>query len=484
MRYELTIDATYLDEGRWDAAAGIREFMQNARDAAIEQGAQLEVTHRVNSEGKGVLVIANEGAVLAKDTLLLGRSSKRDRQDELAGKWGEGYKLGSLALIRAGYDVKIRNGGEVWIPAVEASERFDGRPVLVFHVNSGRAERNRVQVEITGVDQEAWKALRENYLFLNKREIKQIETDGGTLLLDDKFKGRVYVKDILVMYDEAIKYGYNLRDAQLDRDRRIIESYDLEARMQRIWTAAAAKSPEFFEDFYQLLQEGARDVRGIGQYTTVPADVQTKIVERFQTDYGDKAVPVKSLADSKDIEHLGARGIVTPAPLAATLSKVLGDINTVKERLKNEVKERFSWSHLSQDERENLDRAVTLVNTQAPLTLDDIDVVSFRSADLGGLFKDGKVLVARRLLVSRKETLKVVVHETAHRKGIDGDKAHVAEIERIWAGIADQLHESVQSTQALPAAKDAAPAIAIKGTPDELRLAAVTPAFGHYLRRR
>lgn len=441
-KFELTIDATYLDNNRWDAAAGIREFMQNARDAEIEQNAPLTVSHRVNSEGRGVLVLENEGAVLARDTLLLGRSTKRDRQDELAGKYGEGYKLGSLALLRAGYEVKIRNGGEVWIPSIEASEKFDGRPVLVFNISTGRAERNRVQVEITGVSAEDWKALRENFLFLYKREIKMVETVHGALLLGPKFKSRVYVKGILVMTDTTLDYGYDLKDAELDRDRRIIESYHLKSHLSRLWGDAVSADPEaLFDDFYDMLARNATDVQGIQAWTAdrISPEIAAKVAERFQAKHGDNAIPVANLAESKDIEHLGARGIVAHLPLAAALARTLGDSDKVKDRLREEVKETFSWPDLTKIERTNLESALDLVNNAAPVTLDEVDVVAFRSPTLQGQFKDGRVLLARPILASRQDSLAVVVHEVAHRRGGDGDKDHVAEIERIWAEIVDKL---------------------------------------------
>lgn len=442
MKFELTIDASYLDNGRWDAAAGIREFMQNGRDAAIEQKAALEVSHYINADGKGVLVIENEGAVLTKDTLLLGRTTKADRQDELAGKYGEGYKLGSLALLRAGYEVKIRNGSEVWTPTIEPSDKFEGRSVLVFTVATGRAERNRVRVDIIGVSAEDWKALRENYLFLYRRELKQVETPYGAILTGPKFKGKVFVKEILVMYDDKLQYGYNLKDAELDRDRRIIENYDRQARLNKIWGWAVSNSPvDLFDEFYGMLRDNSLDVQGLSKWNTerLSAEVAKLVAERFQKDHGADAIPVATLADSKDVEHLGARGIVAPSPLAAALAKTLGDMDTVKNKLKEEVREHLSWPDLKTKERANLERALALVAPSAAVSLEEVDIVSFRSPTLEGQFKDGRILIARRILASRQETLAVVVHEVAHRNGIDGDKGHVAEIERIWAEIVERL---------------------------------------------
>jgi hypothetical protein len=441
MRYELTIDAEYLSDGRWDVAAGIREFMQNARDAEIEQNAKLDVSHYVNSDGKGVLVIENEGAVLAKDTLLLGRSTKRDKQDVLAGKWGEGYKLGALALLRGGYEVKIRNGGEVWTPAIEPSEKFGGRPVLVFNVVAGRAERNRVRVDIIGVSQDDWKALREHFLFLYRRDIESVETVHGTILLSPKFRGRLYVKGILVNTDPELEYGYDLKDAELDRDRRIIESYDLRTRLNRVWGEAIAARPDLFDDYYRMLSKRARDVDGIREWSasTVPVTVREMVAARFVQQHGSEAVPVATIAESKDIEHLGARGIIAPESLAALLSTVIGDADKVKNRLRTEVKQTYSWADLTMVEQDTLLDSIAMVDLTEPLELDIVDVVSFRSAELEGQFKDGRILVARSMLASRRGTLAVLVHELAHRKGLDGDKGHVAEIERIYSDLVERL---------------------------------------------
>jgi hypothetical protein len=445
MRYELTIDAEYLADGnRWNAAAGIREFMQNGRDAEIEQNAALTVSHRIDAQGRGVLVIENEGAVLPKNTLLLGKSTKRDNQEELAGKYGEGYKLGALALLRAGYEVRIRNGGEVWTPAIEESEKFEGSKVLVFNVATGRAERNRVQVEIIGVSVEEWKALRENYLFLYKREIKSVPTSHGSLLLGPKWKGRIYVKDILVTTDSTLEYGYNLKDAELDRDRQMIENYDRNNRLARMWSEAVAGRPDLFDSFYEMLQGESSDLDGISRWNSdrISEEVSAQVAERFTAQFGADSIPVATMAESADIEHLGVKGIVVKTALLGALKRSLGDAETVKEKLKNEIKTQFSWSDLLPEEKSNLEGALELVKFAVEKTgLEYVDIVTFRSKKIDGLFNSGsgRVALGRHLLSSRKDTLRVMVHEFAHRNGKDGDKGHVAEIERIWAVIVDNL---------------------------------------------
>ena len=113
MKIPLSIEADYLPE--WGAWEGIRELVQNGKDAEVQLDAPLKVTHKNQT-----LVIENEGASMERRALLFGSTTKTGR-DDLIGKFGEGLKLGMLALVRAGRPVKIRVGGEVWIPTIEKS---------------------------------------------------------------------------------------------------------------------------------------------------------------------------------------------------------------------------------------------------------------------------------------------------------------------------------------------------------------------------
>lgn len=137
MKIELSIKTDYLP--KWGVFEGIRELIQNGRDAEIEFNAPLTVRHHDNT-----LVIETTGKTLPHEALLFGFTTKTDK-GELIGKFGEGLKLGVLALVRAGYETKIRSGSEIWTPRIERSERFDA-DVLVFHIEKGRKEKDRIQV--------------------------------------------------------------------------------------------------------------------------------------------------------------------------------------------------------------------------------------------------------------------------------------------------------------------------------------------------
>ena len=94
-------------------------------------------------------------------------------------------------------------------------------------------------------------------------------------------------------------------------------------------------------------------------------------------------------------------------------------------------------------EKANLEEAIALVNAVEKVTLEDIEVCDFRDPKLGGLFtpETSMVSLAKDRLMDPDETLLTLVHEVAHRVGGDGEKNHVARIERIWATIVKNLRK-------------------------------------------
>lgn len=436
MKIPLTIKTSYLPT--WGAWEGCRELVQNGKDAETELLAKLTVRHRADTS---TLVIENEGCTLPHEALLLGHTTKADRPDTI-GRFGEGLKLGVLALVRAGHSVKIRSGNEVWIPSIEKHAAFDA-DVLMFDITGGRKPENRVQVEVGGIDAADWAAMKDRFLFLQDMSETSVRCSGGTLLLDKKFEGRLYVKGIFVSEDPRFSVGYDFYDAQLDRDRKMIERYDLQYRTQNIWREALATRPDLMERFTKLLDNQAADIEGIDSYNAgwLPEAAKTEAARLFAERYGAEAVPVATLADSKDVEHLGKKGVVVPKSLKAVLETTFGTTDKIKEGLRNEVVKTYGWHELSEAERANLERAVALVSAVEPVALDTIDVVDYRDEKILGMYHGatGRVSLKKGRLADRKETLATLVHEVAHRQGGDGDHSHVGRIEAIWAGIVENL---------------------------------------------
>lgn len=433
MKLELTIKTDYLPN--WGVWQGLRELVQNARDAELELGAPMTVDWYNDT-----LRIENDGAILPHEALLLGHTTKVGRE-ELIGRFGEGLKLGILALVRAGMPVKIRSGSEVWVPTIQRSEKFNA-DVLVFDVQGGRKPENRVRIEVGGVSKDVWEGAKWKFRFLSKdSENTAVSTPSGTLLLGEKMKGHIFMKGIYVSTDAKLEYGYDLARGELDRDRKMVDQYDFMFRARDILAEANAKRPDLLSGFVAALEKGSPDVRGFDTYSYVPAEVKEAVAADFKTKHGKDAVPVRTLGESKDLDHLGKKGIVVGEALANVLASTLPSAAEVKEALKEETLARYGWSDLTEVERQNLTEAIDLINASgvAKASIDLIDVVDFRSPDLLGLFKGGRTLLSRKRLSDRNVSLMTLVHEVAHHAGEDGAKDHVAAVEAIWSGIVASL---------------------------------------------
>jgi len=440
MRIELTIKTDYLPS--WGVWEGIRELVQNAKDAETEFGATMTVRHRADTN---TLVIENDGTILPHEALLLGFTSKAGRSDQI-GKFGEGLKLGILALVRKGAKIKIRSGSEVWVPRIVRSDKFNA-DVLAFDILKNREEKNRVQVEIVGINKEGWDLIKGKFLFLTKTKDAHVckTAYNGTILTGPEHQGSVFVRGIHVYKNAELRYGYDLTEVDIDRDRKMIDPASLRWRLTSLWRSAVNEHPEMTPEYVRLLDDQAADLDGLDSYTAkqLSEDVRAKITEKFLARHGANALPVTNMAQSAEIEHLGMTGIVVPNSLRAVLEAQLGDVESNKKKLAFLPKHTYSWSDLSSAERESLTSAIALVNAQASVTLAEVDVVDFRVENVDGLFSGGRVSIARRLLVDARETLSTLVHEVAHHAGADGEKAHVMRIENIWSGIVANMRSAL-----------------------------------------
>lgn len=440
MKIELTIKTSYLPD--WSSYEGLRELLQNGQDAKVEFDASFDVRYKADSK---TLIIENEGCTLPHEALLLGHTTKADRST-MIGKFGEGLKLGVLALVRAGHSVKIRSGSEVWVPSIQKSEKFNAN-VLCFDIDKGRAEKDRVQIEIGGIEADAWESMKDCFLFLLPAKTLaevEIKTTSGSLLLGEKYAGRVYVKGIFVSRDNSLRYGYDFPDAEIDRDRRMLTKWDLNYRCQNIWKEALNKRPDLVEPFTQMLDQQSPDLDGLDDWSAkyLPEAVKAEVVRVFQERHGEGALPVTGLSESREVEHLGRKGVVAPKPLKAVLEAVLGTVEQAKQSLRNETTTVYSWGDLDDAEKLNLESGVALiVKVRSGVSLDDVNVVDFRDENILGLHKDGQIQVAKKMLATRKEALRVLVHEFAHKisRETDGAKGHTEEVELLWADITEYL---------------------------------------------
>jgi hypothetical protein len=158
----LTISPKYIPAwGKWEA---LRELMQNVIDRYNEEPrAEIIFTY---SPLKQRLIVGNKFSLLERKTLIMGETSKADN-DSAIGKYGEGYKLALMVLLRLGARIRIRTAGEVWAPIIKYSEQFE-TDLLAIGVIKSKVASESLLFEIDGITQDDYKELLDGLLPLTR----------------------------------------------------------------------------------------------------------------------------------------------------------------------------------------------------------------------------------------------------------------------------------------------------------------------------
>ncbi|KAK3235437.1 hypothetical protein CYMTET_54331 [Cymbomonas tetramitiformis] len=253
-KLNLTVTENYVSD--WNVWEGIRELYQNFKDGIVTAGradgvqpeemgrtlireepgtyavqfARTSHPQTVYGEIKlenGVLVLANKGR-MTRQCLLLGGSDagKHSVNDkEIAGRFGEGMKLASLALARTEKDVTIKTGDEQWTFDLTIDHRFGDKKCLYVTLDkrpSPMAEHDFTEVVIKGIKDLEWKMCRAKFLDLAPDDKPLVDTPHGRIILDKS--AEVFVKGIFVKSNPGVMgdFGFDFYDVALDRDRKAV----------------------------------------------------------------------------------------------------------------------------------------------------------------------------------------------------------------------------------------------------------------------
>lgn len=438
MKIPLTISEGYC--ASWGLFEGIREFMQNGRDAT-RSGCTFDSFYNPD---KLLLTIKTRGAVLKHKTLLMGETTKKGRPDML-GEQGEGYKVGSLTLRRLDKGVKIRTGGEVWIPEIVFSKKFEAN-VLTFDISGGRKDRNEIVVEVSGVTSDEWKSISGKFLFLDEHDHKIIQSPLGDVLIDGA--GHLFVDGIWVCQDNELSHGYDFRtsDVTLDRDRRFVSGFTAKSLSAKVWESLYLHvTREHCALVDEMLADDKADVSHFRYDWCVGQGVRQKVSDRFKEKFGSDAVAVRTESEVRELEFYGRGGqVVESDSLRQVLEQEIGTVESVRISMAKEIQKEYSMVDIDPVESKNLLASIQFTSRALGRKFgkihNDISVVDFRDPKILGLRKDGKIYLSHNCLGSFEEALKTVVEEVAHEVGADGTHHHVEMIHEIYAaGVAGIL---------------------------------------------
>ena len=274
-KYELSLVKSYVQE--WTAEDAIREIIQNAIDESnrVEDNA-MSVEY---DPGEKTLIISNKKSVLTHDTLLLGNTSKAT-DDNMIGKFGEGYKLGILVLTRENHPVTIQNYGlkETWTARFVNSRRWKDEVLTIFTDKSqiwNKPPHNNLSFVINNVDQMMYDEVVKKTLFLKDIyrgeyvEDNYAKTSYGNILFEESEKGRVYVNGLFVTTLEDLKYGYDIKTKYIEigRDRNLIDSYKITKYTTLMWMYI---QDDFKDEIFELAYSEALDFSYDVSYVSIP----------------------------------------------------------------------------------------------------------------------------------------------------------------------------------------------------------------------
>lgn len=339
-KYRLTISPDYVPD--WTYIEAVRELFQNALDNQVTNP-ENEMYFDYDKEAQ-VLRIGNKTSVLQTSTLLMGSSSKRDDAKTI-GKHGEGYKVALMVLLRSDKGVTFYNYGakETWKTRMVKSRKFQGLAVPEITVEKQSFFRpvpnHDLIIEVQGISEEEYQGIVKANLHL-QQGVEKYSTEFGDVLLKEEHRGRVYVNGLFVAENTTITYGYNFKPQQikLDRDRRMIDTFDLLWETSQIWREV--EQPELLSS---LIYAEVADVKFLSnRFSRNTLDtVKVHIEDKFVEEHGEDAIPVSNQQELEQVQEQGSKAVFVSEQVATMIKPRVSQ--RVGFRQKTIVDKRIEW---------------------------------------------------------------------------------------------------------------------------------------------
>jgi hypothetical protein len=425
--------------GEWEA---IRDIVQNALDEAeAYQWGYDEEGLWISDRGKGVAVA----------DFLLG--PPKLKPDWARGKFGEGMKVGALALVRKGYSVSVETvGRDIWV--IFLQQKVDGladtlaamwqpngtRVGTRFHIigytGSAFADRFAVNLPRGSIIWESPSQITtpvHRYNQLIKYQFKEVAPGATTLQ-----PSRIYARDIYLR-DINSPYSYNLWSFELAPDRHAPKNEpDMWVDIGRLW--ACVNNVELLEGFLQWVTDPpvvrtdesynvSMDIWSMSK-EPISGERYADFVKRnaiswqaaWRRTFGNNAVIRTTDRWDGTVKHLGYYSVSVQWGVRDTLSKAI----TTDEELVRASQKRLREVEIIPDERLTLRQLAHLKLARKIATY-------FHYPDIAGVYAalippasdrvrtagmysrtTREVYIASDQLERGRSTIDTVVHEIAH----------------------------------------------------------------------
>ncbi len=338
-KVRLTMSPNYVsDWGFWEAT---RELVQNALDHKDKTDEPITVGfHKPTSH----LLITSSNCRLSLSSLVLGVSDKTDN-DSARGQFGEGYKLALLVLVRMGLTVQIYNQEELWIPSFEYDEELDTK-LLTIKVYQRDTKNKDVSFSVRGVTREMGLKVK-NRLIVHRNKSIGFKTDFGTILTEERFKGKIFAGGLYVTTPELdLKHGFDFdpQHVTLGRDRGLIDSFDIQWLASQMWLSIKEDDTTALTAAIENIYSGSSSTGYVGSFSHRNKTITEKVATKFYEEFAPTAIPVTSEGESKRalIDYDDA----VPVIVSSSVKRVVESSTKFKE-VKSHLKPRI---HLTPNE--------------------------------------------------------------------------------------------------------------------------------------
>lgn len=321
--YELSLMPNYVSD--WTFCDAIRELIQNGTDQEIIDKSNTFSLTYLRYENK--LILRNEKSFLKINTLLLGSSSKSNN-NEVVGKFGEGYKIAALVLNRLGKKITIYNNenNEIWESRFKDSEKWHEK-VLSFYISKNETCDSGLDIIVDHVSEAEYARLKDVWLELNHVPCR-IKTEYGEILLGEEgdfnpFSGKVYVNGLSVSYSGELEYGYNFKPQYitLERDRKSCNNWDAKVITSKMICEAMVKGSLSIKQVGALVIKNADDIYQLDVIDGGnPDKVKRLLIEEFDrqnpTSY---SIPVSTQEHADIVRRYGGNPVIVPQTFASAI---------------------------------------------------------------------------------------------------------------------------------------------------------------------
>ena len=308
-KYELAISTGYVPD--WGIVEAFRELFQNALDNEITNPEnKMEWDYNKDTE---TLKVSNKTSVLQAESLLLGSSTKAD-DPETIGKHGEGYKIAFMVLLRNNKKIKVYNYGnrETWEVKLVKSKRYNGQLLTTVYVEKeafwSKVPNNNLTIEVTGITEGEYKDIVGKNLHLRSNTVSKFKMQGrGDIILNSEEACNIYVKGLFVTKINGLKFGYDFEPKVLglDRDRKLVDSFNVSWESSILWQNAADKQDDLKKEAVKLIKDQALDVAYVHTISYNNYALYNAVAGDFFDEYGDNAVPVTSNSEYDMVANSG-----------------------------------------------------------------------------------------------------------------------------------------------------------------------------------